>query len=1184
MITDLTIAPNSHNKQYLPILPMGGDSLCIANIHQPQRPLLVIANDSYITNRIHDELALFAPQLSSAIFPDHEILPYERTSPRVEVIAKRLKILWQISLNQLDVVIVSANILQTRLCPLSYLHSRQLILKVGDKISITRLREQLVASYYSLTTQVHEAGEFAVRGGIIDIMPMGSRQMIRLELFDDEIESLKIIQPQTLAIVDNVDKYELIPAREYPTDKQSIKQFVAKFGSIFNKPEHLALIREMGNGLLPAGSEFYLPLFFDTTSTLFDYMNDSWQVIYYENLLTHLNLNYQEIRKRYELFNYQYPCLKPAELFILSDIVLNEIKKFKSYIFIENIETLTSNKKEIDANLAKQLVKIPDISVNHQLQNPFTKFLDFRATLSSGIAIIVTSSLGRLEILRETLEKYDIPAQTIKSLNQIISGSKLNITSDNQPVIAGRARQSTQKVNNNKHIAELDFGIGKSNIYIIQANLYNSFVYNNTAFITEEDLYKSGNKPIFHRRRANTPQIDNDLIIRDLAEIQVGDYVVHINHGIGKYIGLSTQNIADIDYEMLELEYQGESKLFIPVNNLHLISRYSRFDNTNTELSKLGSGGWAKVRAKTEAKVSDLAVQLLELYAKRQIQSGHKFVLPEEYNEFAAGFGYEPTVDQETSITAIIDDMTSGKPMDRLICGDVGFGKTEVAIRAAFICAMNGKQVAILSPTTLLTEQHYENFVNRFANLPIKIAEVSRFRTKKEIANTLELVKAGRVDILIGTHRLIQDDIRFHNLGLVIIDEEHRFGVKQKEKLKQLRANTDFLALTATPIPRTLSMALDGLRDFSIITTPPKKRLPINTIIIQDDNEAIREAILRELRRGGQVFFLYNDVANIEKMYNRLHELMPELSIAIAHGQMNETVLEQTIREFIHQKYNLLLCSTIIETGIDIANTNTIIIYRADKFGLAQLHQLRGRVGRSHHQAYCYMVVPENLSSDAEKRLDAIHFTTELGAGVNLAMHDLEIRGAGEVLGDKQSGDIKHVGLSLYTTMLKKAIRKLKSHDKAAKADISLNNEFACEVNLNTTAIIADDYCYNIYERLIYYKRLASGNTIDEIDTVYQEIINNYGLPPESLKSLIQSHYLRVKAATLGIQKLDTTDSQIRLTFVDNPPIEPLKIVLLMQKLKTVKYDGKNKLVWTFEQNSIHDKIKNANLILNELI
>lgn len=1121
------------HASHLPFLMASADSLYLSHLAKNQK-LLIVASDSVSAKRILDEISFFAPNLKCTIFLDTEILPYERTTPQKDIIAFRLKTLWQLHENFLDVVIISSSTLMVRLCPKEYLYQRQFSLKVGTAINLQHLKEQLVSSDYTLTTQVYESGEFAVRGGIIDIMPMGTKQIVRIELFDNEIESLALLEPQTKQLISKIDAFELIPAREYPTDPQSLKHFVVNFAAEFKQPQYQYLLREINNAILPAGSEFYLPLFFDKTATIFDYLDDSWQVVHQNNLSDILLSNWHEINRRYELFSHQYPCMAPTKLFTPGDQILSEIKqKYKRHII-----------GKPDCRLDKYtFLPLPDISVNNKEHLPMAKLEQFYQAFKGKI-VLTTDSIGRTEILRQTLNSYNIKCTIVDSLSSIPT------------------------VNTDKSIS------------ITRANLYNGFIYNDQAFVTEQDLYKLGHDNIIKRRRNLKTQLDNDMIVRDLAELQIGDYVVHVNHGIGTYKGLTSQTISDIDYDMLEIEYQDESKLFIPVYNLHLISRYSQVEGKSVEVNRLGSTAWNKIKTKAQKHVDDVAVKLLEIYAKREMERGNKFNLPDEYAAFVASFGYEATDDQERAFQAVIEDMTKQKPMDRLICGDVGFGKTEVAMRAAFICAMNGYQVAILTPTTLLTEQHFQNFINRFSEFPLKIAEISRFKTKKEISQTLEQVSQGLVDILIGTHRIIQDDIKFKNLGLVIIDEEHRFGVKQKESLKKMRYNTDFLTMTATPIPRTLSMALDGLRDFSIIATPPKRRLAVNTLIANDDSQIIREAILRELRRGGQIFFLYNDVANIETMYRRLNDLMPELNIAIAHGQMHETKLELTIRDFILQKHNLLLCSTIIENGIDISNANTIIIYRADKFGLAQLHQLRGRVGRSHHQAYCYMIVPENITPDASKRLEAIQTTAELGGGFNLAMHDLEIRGAGEILGDKQSGDIKHVGLSLYTDMLKRAISKLKREQKheTAKAEIE------CEVNLNTSAIIPPDYCPDIHERLIYYKRLSRAATIDEIDSIYQDIMDNCGLAPDSTRNLIQVHYIRVKAIGCEIQKVDGTDNQISLMFIDKPNTPPMKIISLMQKLKTVRYDNKSKLIWSIKSENVLDKIKNTNFILDGLL
>lgn len=1110
-------------KNRLAKLPLSGDSLFIAKLAiKHKSPFVYIINDGYQLQRLANELNIFAPELNIAIFPNYEILSYERQSPYAELIAERLRTLWRIQHNQIDILLIQAATLQNLLPPQEYFWQRVFLIKCGDKLDSEQLRRQLIMAGYQYVQQVCEAGEFAIRGSIIDILPMGSKKAIRIDLFDDEIDSINYFDSKSQLILESLQSVELLPSREYPHDIESLNQMVAKFVDRFPKEAKSNLAKDLASCILPAGVEFYLPLFFNKCATLFDYIDETWQIIYNGDLSTHLNLNWQEINQRYEYFNYQYPCLKPGELFISTEKIFANLKKYQTWEIA------------IDGSFYPGFDLVPDIGADNQASNPFIKLAAFSQKHQ---VILCAASLGRIEILRQTLAQHKLECKIISSWAQL----------------------------------------GKEAITLIQADLYQGFSYAGYVLITEAELYPRSKERKPRLRQTSKNLADNDLIVRDLAEIKVGDYVVHLNHGVGRYIGLTTQTIADAQYEMIELEYQNSSRLFIPVHKLHLISRYSHIEGVNVELTKLGSKNWERIKAKTEQKVNDLAAELLELYAKREMQEGNSMPLPKEYMEFAHSFGYEPTIDQQNSFDEIIKDLGQKRPMDRLVCGDVGFGKTEVAMRAAFIAAMNGYQVAILAPTTLLTEQLYQNFVNRFAGFPLTIGEVSRFKTKKEINLTLTMLAEGKLDIIVGTHRLIQDDVKFAKLGLVIIDEEHRFGVKQKEKLKQLRHNIDILTMTATPIPRTLSMALDGLRDFSIIATPPSRRLSINTLIHPDDNLIIQEAILREIRRGGQVFFLYNDVATIEQMYERLQNLVPELRTAIAHGQMPEHDLEQTIKDFIQQRYNLLLCSTIIETGIDISNANTIIIYRADKFGLAQLHQLRGRVGRSYHQAYCYLLIPEKTTADAQKRLEAIMAISELGAGFNLAMHDLEIRGAGEVLGNSQAGNIKEVGLSLYTEMLKKAIKKLKAGEKIYG---SFEADLYCEVNLNVTAILPSDYCQNIHERLICYKRLAKAENQEQLDLIYQEIIDSYGLPPIEVKNLIALHEVRIKASCLGIQKLDATNHSVSLLFIDNPPIDSLQIVLLLQKLKTYKYDGKSKLIWQVKSDSLEDKLANINIIL----
>ncbi|MEN9946600.1 MAG: transcription-repair coupling factor [Pseudomonadota bacterium] len=1124
----IKIPENIHRqKNYLAKLPSGGDALFVANLaKQRAKPILYIVNDGYQLQRLASELGYFAQGLTIATFSDYEVLAYERQSPYKELIADRLRTLWHMQHGKIDILLVQATTLQMLLPPPEYFLQRGLILSCGDKLDLSQLRRQLTNAGYQAVAHVYEAGEFAIRGETIDLLPITSRNALRIVLFDDEIESIAYFDTKKQQIINKVDKVEILPSREYPSDSASIKQLMHKMVEYFNLKSDSDLVRDFQNNLLPAGSEFYLPLFYDTCANLFTYLASECEIVYSSDLITQLNLNWQEIVKRYDYYNYQYPCLKPMDLFLPSDQIFAQLKKYCCWEIAQQ------------GNLYSQFNYLPSLSSNTK------ETFQTLANLAINNRVIITlNSLGRIELLRQNLLKEQIQVQLITS----------DCLIDN-----------------------LEQGL-----YLVQAELYQGFNYNNYYFVAETDFM---NTPPIRRTKKSIHNYDsskhNDLTIHDLAEIKVGDYVVHINYGIGRYLGLSSQVIADVQYDMLELEYQQGSHLYIPIQNLHLISRYTALEGSSIELNKLGSKQWDKIKTKTEQRVNDIAADLLELYAKREMQQGNLLILPSEYSDFAHSFGYEPTQDQQNCFDQIIHDLTSSKPMERLICGDVGFGKTEVAMRGAFISAMNGYQVAILAPTTLLVEQLYQNFVNRFAGVALNIAEISRFKTRKEITQTLQLLANGQLDIIIGTHRLLQDDIKFKNLGLVIIDEEHRFGVKQKEKLKQLRHGVDILTMTATPIPRTLSMALDGLRDFSIIATPPSRRLAVNTQICIIDDQIIQEAILREIRRGGQVFFLYNDVATIEQMADELIKLLPELRIAIAHGQMPENNLEQTIKDFIHQRYNLLLCSTIIETGIDIANANTILIYRADKFGLAQLHQLRGRVGRSHHQAYCYLLVPEYLKGDAEKRLEAIMATRELGAGFNLAMHDLEIRGAGEILGNNQAGNIKEVGLSLYAEMLRKAVRRLKQD---TNLDDNLVTELSCEVNLNITTILPANYCPSVQDRLIYYKRLAQSENELQINLIYQEIIDQYGLPPIEVNSLIMLHRLRLQAIRLGIIKIDVTQNNIKLFFMDNPPLEPLKIVLTLQQLKTCRYDGENKLIWQINSANASEKLANLEYILTIL-
>lgn len=1127
---------NNFNKNLINCLPPSSDSLYISEFYKfHNKKILLIANDAYQLNRIKNEISSFNPEIKIAILPDLEILPYEKSSPQKNIIAERLKTLWELANNKVDILIIQAQTLLQYLCPKDHLLKSVFIVRVNEILDIELFRKQLLYANYSYVDYVYEKGEFAINGSIIDIFPISSNTPIKIELFDNVIENIYINDKNNKHLT-KLSSIELIPPHEYQLTKEFIEVFISKFNKEFQNSSS-EIIKDIKNGIFCTGLEFYLPLFYDNCNSILEYIDNSWNIFYFESLNVTIEIFWQELKKRYEHFHYQYPCLKPNKIYLTQEIVFIKLKNFKNFIIKEN------------GNLNNAISFIPNVKILNSLSNPYKNLHDFRINFNGKI-IIFFKNLGRTQLIKHNLIANNFNVENIENLISLINNNDIN------------------------------------KIYIITAELENSFLYNNTAYIAENDLFEFQEKDSFlnfKRKKDNSTQISKDLLINDLSEIKVGDYIVHVNCGIGKYLGLTSQNINNINYEMLTIEYEGESKLFVPIENMHLISKYLNLKDVNVKINKLGSKSWENIKIKTEKKINDVASSLLETYAKRELNLGLKCIINEEYEKFSKEFGYEPTLDQEKCFNDIINDLilnNSQKPMDRLICGDVGFGKTEVAMRATFIVSSNSYQVAIIAPTTLLVEQHYQNFINRFVNFPINIAHISRFSSTKEIKIILEKIKNGQIDIIIGTHRLLQNDVYFKNLGLVIIDEEHRFGVKQKESLRAKTCNVHTLAMTATPIPRTLSMALEGVRDFSIIATPPQKRLPVITSIIEDDDHLISEAIHREIRRGGQLFFLYNEVNTIHLMYEKLTKLIPYARIAITHGQLEEQVLENTIRNFILQKYNILISTTIIESGIDIPNANTIIIYDADKFGLAQLYQLRGRVGRSHHQAYCYLITKENISNNADKRLNAILSTSELGSGFNLAIHDLEIRGAGEILGEHQSGNIKEVGLSLYTQMLKKAIRKLKC--LANEKDVII--EYKSEIILNESALITTEYCQDIHKRLVFYKKLSLANDIDMLENEYSSIINECGIPNLYLKNLFNLHLIRINCQILGIKKLEAYENTINVYFSESTSLSPKNLIDIMILLKTCKYDENNrKLNWKISNNNSEIKFKNIFYLISEI-
>ncbi|HGH6947037.1 TPA: transcription-repair coupling factor [Neisseria meningitidis] len=1363
--------PKPREKSRWPNLSQGSLPLALARYLPHKRLKVVLTQDAEQALRLQTAWRFFRPHDTAVFLPDWETLPYERFSPHQDLVSERLSALWQIKSGAADVLFVPVATAMQKLPPVPFLAGRTFWLKTGQTLDIGRLKSDLVDAGYNHVSHVVAAGEFAVRGGIVDLFPMGSEMPYRIDLFDDEIDSIKTFDTDTQRTISPVSEIRLLPAHEFPTDSEAQKIFRSRFREeVDGNPNDAAVYKAVSNGHFGAGVEYYLPLFFENElETLFDYIGEDALFVSLGDVHAEANRFWSDVKSRYAMAqgDETYPPLLPQHLYLSADVFAGRLKNYGQVL----------------PDVSGKEHALPDLAVNRQSDEPLQALKDFQ-TAFEGRILLCAESLGRRETMLGFLQQNGLKAKSVSDWQGFLSaheplmitvaplayGFKLGgLQSPNQqqttsasegegdavtdqtefsasatnplpsplpqereqsaaavsdslkaaavstesslplgtsnlhgqirqqpapsPVGEGwgegkavaaqtefpasatnplpsplpqereqsaaavsddlKTKSSLHPVANNLHgqirqqptpspvgegwgegkavAAQTEFSAaatkplpsplpqereqsaavvsdslkaaavstesslppGKSNLHgQIQQQPAPSPVgegwgegkavaaQSAIAVITESDLYQYVARSRVHNRRKKHAAV-SDGLLRDLAEINIRDPVVHEEHGIGRYMGLVTIDLGGETNEMMLLEYAGEAQLYVPVSQLHLISRYSGQAHENIALHKLGSGAWNKAKRKAAEKARDTAAELLNLYAQRAAQSGHKFEINElDYQAFADGFGYEETEDQAAAIAAVIKDLTQAKPMDRLVCGDVGFGKTEVALRAAFVAVMGGKQVAVLAPTTLLVEQHAQNFADRFADFPVKVASLSRFNNSKATKAALEGMADGTVDIVIGTHKLVQDDIKFKNLGLVIIDEEHRFGVRQKEQLKRLRANVDILTMTATPIPRTLSMALEGLRDFSLITTAPSRRLAVKTFVKPFSEGSVREAVLRELKRGGQVFFLHNEVDTIENMRERLETLLPEARIGVAHGQLRERELEQVMRDFLQQRFNVLLCSTIIETGIDIPNANTIIINRADKFGLAQLHQLRGRVGRSHHQAYAYLLTPEYITKDAEKRLDAIAAADELGAGFTLAMQDLEIRGAGEILGEGQSGEMIQVGFTLYTEMLKQAVRDLK---KGRQPDLDAPLGITTEIKLHSPALLPESYCPDIHERLVLYKRLAVCETVQQINAIHEELVDRFGLPEQPVKTLIESHHLRLMAKELGINAIDAAGEAVTVTFGKNNNIDPTEIILLIQNDKKYRLAGADKLRFTAEMENIEVRINTVKNVLKTL-
>jgi len=1088
-----------------------------------------------------DGAAITEDGLELLSLPDWETLPYDLFSPHQDITSRRIRTLHRLPSTRHGILVVPARTLMHRLAPPSYLQGNTLLLKVGQNLDIDSWRMQLEAAGYHHAENVYEHGEYAVRGAILDIYPMGSNLPYRIDLFDDEIETLRTFDPETQRSIDRIEQIELLPAHEFPWHKDARSGFRNRWFEHFpNADKEAPVYQDVSNGITPPGIEYYLPLFFDETATLFDYLPASTLVFTADGLNDAVAAFDAETRARHEDRRHDRlrPILPPSELFLLQDEVFGQLKPYPRV-------TCAPDPVEGAGSANCHAEALPDVAMDGRAADPAGRLKRFIKEFPGRVLICAESS-GRREALIENLGDHKLKLATVSGWQEFLekSDSTLAIT-----------------------IAPMEQGM-----VLPEQNL---------ALITETALF--GERVLQRRRREKPTEVD-DHGYRDLSELRIGSPVVHIDHGVGRYKGLETITAGGQADEFLMLEYAGGSKLYVPVSSLHLISRYAGTDEEHAPLHKLGTDRWSNAKQKALEKIRDTAAELLDVYARREARKGFQFEDPKEaYRAFAAGFPFEETPDQQVAIQSVFEDMTSERPMDRLVCGDVGFGKTEVAMRAAFLATWSGKQVAVLVPTTLLAQQHYESFRDRFSDTPVTVELLSRFRSGAQTTKAIAAIEEGKADIVIGTHKLLQGDIKFKNLGLVIIDEEHRFGVQQKEKLKSLRAEVDMLTLTATPIPRTLNMAMGHLRDLSIIATPPARRLSVKTFVRQRDESMVKEAILREILRGGQVYFLHNDVSTIEKTAEDLRRLIPEARVGVAHGQMRERQLEQIMSDFYHKRFNVLVCTTIVETGIDIPSANTIIIERADKFGLAQLHQLRGRVGRSHHQAYAYLLTPppKSISTDAKKRLDAISEAQDLGAGFMLATHDLEIRGAGELLGEEQSGQIESIGFTLYMQLLDEAVKAIRE-GRTPNAELPLSH--GTEMNLRIPALIPDDYLPDVHNRLMLYKRIASVQNEEELKELQVEMIDRFGLLPEPAKNLVNQTRLRLKADALGIVKVDAGKEWGRLEFGASTPVDPLVLVKKVQSAPdTYRLEGANSFRFRLNDDSTSGKLDAISAMLMEL-
>ncbi|MGH8398199.1 MAG: transcription-repair coupling factor [Gammaproteobacteria bacterium] len=1108
---------------------------------QSSAPLLLITPSAREAEQLADELRFYIGDKRVPVtqFPDWETLPYDLFSPHQDIISERLAALAQLPDLKRGIMVIAAATLMQRLPPPAYILGGSFLLKAGDTLDPDAMRQRLTAAGYTSVNQVMEHGEFAVRGALLDIFPMGSPTPFRIDLFDNEIETIRSFDPETQLSQDKLEEIKLLPAREFPLDEGGIRSFRQRYRARFEgDPQRNPVYRDVSNGLAPGGVEYYAPLFFEQTAGFFDYLPSNAIIATLEDMTGALQQAWEQIAERYEQHRHdiERPLLSPEELWLTPEEVQNELAQHPR-IQMQGFESPEPG--AVNFNTAAP----PPLRVESRAEEPVAKLLTFLREFP-GRVLFAAGSTGRREYLLELLARRDLKPTSVDSWPAFL---------------ADDARIALC-------VAPLERGL-----LLPETGM---------ALIAEEQLF--GQRVRQNRRRLRSR--DPETIIRDLAALNEGAPVVHEEHGVGRYLGLKLLELNGIETEFLMLEYAEGAKLYVPVSSLHLITRYSGSAPETAPLHRLGSDQWLKAKHRAAEQVRDVAAELLDIYAQRAAREGYAFKLGElDYQAFTDDFPFDETLDQATAINGVLEDMTAGKPMDRVVCGDVGFGKTEVALRASFVAVQGGKQVALLVPTTLLAQQHAQTFHDRFADWPVRIEVLSRFRTGKQQHTIMQDIAAGTVDIVIGTHALLRDELKFKDLGLVIVDEEHRFGVQHKEKLKKLRAEVDMLTLTATPIPRTLNMSLAGLRDLSIIATPPAERLAVKTFVSEWQNALVQEACLREIKRGGQVYFVHNSVDTIEKTAAEIEKLVPGAEVRIAHGQMHERDLEQVMLDFYHRRFNILVCTTIIESGIDVPTANTIVIHRADKFGLAQLHQLRGRVGRSHHRAYAYLIIPPRslLTADAVKRLEAIESLEELGAGFTLATHDLEIRGAGELLGEEQSGQIHEVGFTLYTELLERAVRALK---EGCKVDLDAPLEHGPEIDLHMSALLPAGYIGDVHLRLTLYKRVASTKNLDELHELQVEMIDRFGLLPVPAKTLFRIAELKLKAAPLGVRKIEAGPLGGRISFSDTTSVDPAVVIrMIQQQPQHYKLDGSNRLRFMLELDDPERRINSVDVLLDTL-